>query len=133
MWCLALYGAHMALLSDLAAQRPAAGAIPPDGEGAAWIGALGGDGPDREAALTQLRALVTGVAWFEIARRREQLRDLSAAQLKRLVRDAGDRACAALLEQLRDYRGQSRFEVWAAKYGIREAGAAARRHSGSPR
>ena len=103
-----------------------------DGDGARWIAALGRDGPIREAALTRLRAL-TGVACFEVERRRKQLRDLSTAQLNGLVRDARDNACAALLEQLRDYRGQSRFEVWAAKFGIREAAAAARRRSDSPR
>ena len=109
------------------------GATSLDGGGARWIAALGGDGPIREAALHQLRALLTRVAWFEVERRRKQLHYLSTVQLNGLVRDARENACAALLEQLRDYRGQSRFEVWAAKFGIHEAAAAARRRSDSPR
>ena len=104
-----------------------------DGDGARWIAAVGRDGPIREAALTELRALLTGVVWFELERRREQLHDPSIVQLNRLVRDARENACDALLEQLRDYRGQSRFQVWAAKFGIRAAAAAARRRSDSPK
>ena len=81
-----------------------------------------------EAALSHLRTLLTAVAWFELERRRPQVVDLSSAQVARLVRDAGDRAGTALLQRLGDYQGQSRFEVWAAKFAIHETAAAARRH-----
>ena len=84
-------------------------------------------------ARAELRALLRSVAWFELERRRAQVLDLSDAQVVRLVRDAGERAGSALLERLGDYHGQSRFEVWAAKFAIRETAAAARRHtSGEP-
>ena len=121
------------MINHLRAERPATGATSLDGDGARCIAALGDEGPIRDAALAGLRALLTGVAWFEVERRRRQLLDLSTGQLNRLVRDAGDNACAALLEHLCDYRGQSRVEVWAAKFGIREAAAAVRRRSDSPR
>ena len=86
-------------------------------------------GSGSEAALSHLRALLTAVAWFELERRRPQVHDLSSAQVARLVRDAAERAGAALLQRLDDYHGQSRFEVWAAKFAIHETAGAARRHT----
>ena len=124
-------GADAAAASTAAASPPRSCSLgtsdPLDSDGVRWMTALGGGGPGREAALMRLRALLARVAWFEVDRRRRQLRGLSTAQLNGLVRDVGDNACAALLEQLHGYRGQSRFEVWAAKFGIRETAAAARR------
>lgn len=99
------------------------------GELAVRIGDLRNDGTDSAAALAQLRALMNSVAWFELERRRAQVSDLSAAQVARLVRDAGERAGVALLKRLGDYQGQSRFEVWAAKFAIHETALAARRQS----
>lgn len=99
------------------------------GELAVRIEDLRNDGTDSAAALAQLRALMHSVAWFELERRRAQVSDLSAAQVARLVRDAGERAGVALLKRLGDYHGQSRFEVWAAKFAIHETALAARRQS----
>ena len=93
------------------------------------IEALRNDGADSEAALAQLRALMNSVAWFELERRRAEVSDLSRAQVGRLVHDAGDRAGDAVLQRLGDYHGQSRFEVWAAKFAIHETAVAARRHN----
>lgn len=118
-------------MSPLASQREARTASPADGEGTYCVDDLTGDGPAHNAALVRLRALLIAVAWFELERRRAQLRDVSTAELARLVRDAGEAASTALLSRLGDYRGQSRFEVWAAKFAIREAAAAARRQSGA--
>jgi hypothetical protein len=93
---------------------------------AGWAADLDADGPDRAAALVRLRALLIAVAWFELERRRADVRDLTGAQVERLVRDAGERAYRTLLCRLADYQGQSRFEVWAAKFAIHELAAAAR-------
>jgi hypothetical protein len=87
------------------------------------------DGADSGAALAELRPLMNSVAWFELERRRAEVSDLSTAQVARLVRDASERAEVALLKRLGDYHGQSRFEVWAAKFAIHETAVAARRHN----
>lgn len=87
------------------------------------------DRADSGAALAQLRRLMIAIAWFELERRRPQVCDLSTSQTARLVRDASERAGVAVLEQLGDYHGQSRFEIWAAKFAIREMAVAARRHT----
>src|SRR5687768_7772348 len=98
-------------------------------EVAVQVDDLRNDGANAGAALAQLRALMNSVAWFELERRRAQVSDLSTAQVARLVHDAGERAGVALLQRLRDYHGQSRFEVWAAKFAIHETAVAARRHN----
>jgi hypothetical protein len=81
-----------------------------------------------ESADSELRALMNDVAWFELERRRAQVSDLSIAQAAGLVRGASERAGRAVLKRLPDYHGQSRFEVWAAKFAIHETAVAARRH-----
>jgi RNA polymerase sigma-70 factor, ECF subfamily len=98
---------------------------------ASWVDALADGGPAGEPALLRLRALLVAVGWFELERRRAQLAGVSVPEAARLVRDAADVACATLLTRLDDYHGQSRFEVWAAKFAIHEAAAAARRSGAS--
>ena len=92
--------------------------------------ALGGEGGVREAARLRLRIFLIAVAWFELERRREQLAALSSAEAARVARDSADAAYAAVLARLGDYRGQSRFAVWVAKFAIHEAAAAARQRAG---
>jgi RNA polymerase sigma-70 factor, ECF subfamily len=86
---------------------------------------LAAAGAARETALFRLRAFLVAVSWFELERRRSQL-TLTPAEGARLVRDAAEAALAALLSRLDEYRGQSRFAVWAAKFAIHETAAAAR-------
>jgi hypothetical protein len=94
---------------------------------------LGSDRAGSTVARAQLLALLSSVAWFELERRRAQVHDLSNDQVVRLVRDAGERSYAALLLRLGDYHGQSRFEVWAAKFAIHETAAATRTHNTTAR
>lgn len=91
-----------------------------------WVREALAGGPEREAALFRVRLFLVAVGWFELERRRAQL-TLPAADAARLVRDSAEAACASLLSHLDDHRGQSRFPVWAAKFAIHEAAAAARR------
>ena len=88
--------------------------------------ALAADGQVRAAALFRLRIFLIAVGLSELERRREQLDALSSAEAARLVRGAAETACAAILTCLDDYRGQSRFAVWVAKFAIHEAAATTR-------
>ena len=97
-----------------------------DDRGAEWLARLRGDAFEREEALFQLRALITTVACFELERRRGAVCSLTRAEAARLVRDASESACSRLLARLPHYHGQSRFNVWAAKFAIRETAAAIR-------
>ena len=87
--------------------------------------ALAGAAADRDAALLRLRAFLVAVGWFELERRREQV-TLPPAQTARLVRESAEAACATVVSRLGDYRGQSRFAVWVAKFAIHEAASAVR-------
>ncbi len=114
-------------VSAMAYDRTATHAPPPDG--ACWFGALARGGPGGERARLRLRAFMAAVGWFELERRRAQLPLLSTADAARLVRDAAEAACSAVLTRLDEYHGQSRFHVWAAKFAIHETTVAARRAS----
>jgi hypothetical protein len=100
-------------------------------EGLAWVDALSSAGTTRDRAIERLRILLVCVAWFELERRRRWMSGVSTYELTGLAREASDAASVNLLRRLRDYRGQSRFQVWAAKFAIREAAAVARAHAGS--
>ena len=102
-------------------------ATPPSPDRAGWPDALADTGPARALALLRLRAFLGAVGWFELERRSVQLAELSSAERAELARSAADVAFTALLSSLDDYHGQSRFHVWAAKFAIHEAAAAARR------
>ena len=93
-----------------------------------WVREALTGGPEREAALFRLRLFLVAVGRFELERRRAQLR-LPTADAARLVRNAAEAACASLLTHLDDYRGQSRFPVWAAKFAIHETAAAVRQNA----
>jgi len=94
-----------------------------------WHRALLGDGPERERAAAQLHALLLRAARFEVARRREALPFLGAAELDELAREAAADAGVALLRRLGEFRGESRFTTWAYKFALLEAAAKVRRRA----
>ena len=96
------------------------------GDATELVASLGAEGRSVEPLRMPLRVLLLGAAWFELGRRREQL-PLEASSVAALARQAADVAYTDLLARLGDYRGQSRFTTWAAKFGIHHAAVAARR------
>jgi hypothetical protein len=98
-----------------------------DDDGREWALACRSEGALREAAVGQLRALLIAVAWFEADRRRPQLYHQRPREEAALVRDAAEEALVAVLARLAEYRGQSRFVTWAAKFAIHETALACRR------
>jgi RNA polymerase sigma-70 factor (ECF subfamily) len=98
-----------------------------DQESRAWLAALAGHGPDREAALDRLHALLLRAARFELGRRQAQLAGLSGGERNDLAIQAADDAMMAVLAKLDDFRGLSRFTTWAYKFALLEAASKARR------
>jgi RNA polymerase sigma-70 factor (ECF subfamily) len=94
-----------------------------DAESAAWIAALGGAGPERDAAMGRLHDLLLGAARFELRRRGAR------ADVEDLACQAADDALVAILAKLHTFRGQSRFTTWAYKFALLEAGVKARRRA----
>jgi len=86
-------------------------------------------GSAREAALTELHALLVRGAHHELRRRRELLAHVSHAELDDLATQAADDALAMVLAKLDTFRGASRFTTWAYKFVLLEAGVKARRRA----
>ena len=101
----------------------------PDTVSAAWVARLSCPGPDRDAAVTELHALLLRAARFEVGRRRAGFPQLGGADLDDLAWQSADDALMSILRRLGDFRGNSRFTTWACKFAIVEAGAKVRRHA----
>jgi len=107
----------------------AAAAGPGDATSRAWVHRLSCQGPDRDAAVTELHALLLRAARFEIGRRRLAFPQLGGSDLDDLAWQSADDALMAILRRLADFRGDSRFTTWASKFAIVEAGVKVRRHA----
>jgi len=99
-----------------------------DAESAAWLRALDAAGPEHDAAVERLHALLLRAAVTEVARRRSSA-PAAAGDLDDLANQAADDALMAVLKKLHSYRGDSRFTTWAYKFALLEAGVKARRRA----
>ena len=97
-----------------------------DADSAAWLRALDATGPERDAAVDRLHALLVCAAFAEVDRRRSSTA-AAAGDLDDLAIQAADDALMAVLRKLHTYRGDSRFTTWAYKFALLEAAAALRR------
>jgi RNA polymerase sigma-70 factor (ECF subfamily) len=86
-------------------------------------------GADRDTAATELHALLLRAARFEIGRRRSAFPQLGGTDLDDLAWQSADDALMSVLRRLGDFRGDSRFTTWAAKFAIVEAGVKVRKHA----
>jgi RNA polymerase sigma-70 factor (ECF subfamily) len=103
--------------------------LPLDAASQAWLTRLQSDGPEREAAVAELLALLMKAARFVLLRRRDRLPSVSRDELDELAAEAAADALLAILERLDDYRGESRFTTWAWKFAFFSASGAVRRRS----
>jgi RNA polymerase sigma-70 factor (ECF subfamily) len=100
-----------------------------DRESRIWIERLHGSGPERDAALAQLHALLLRAARFEIARRHPTSPHLRGGDSDDLAQQSADDALVAILRKLGDFRGESRFTTWAYKFALYEAAANVRKRA----
>jgi RNA polymerase sigma-70 factor (ECF subfamily) len=100
-----------------------------DGDSRLWIGRLRGAGPERDAALIELHALLLRAARFEVARRHARSAHLRGGDQDDLAQQSADDALVAILAKLDDFRGESRFTTWAYKFALYEAAAKVRKHA----
>ena len=108
-----------------AANRRAA----PDAESVAWLAALEASGPERDAAVERLHALLLRAAHFEIARRRSALVHVRGEEIEDLAMQAADDSLIAILRKLDQFRGESQFTTWAYKFALLEASVKVRRRA----
>jgi RNA polymerase sigma-70 factor (ECF subfamily) len=94
-----------------------------------WLTVLQADGPERELAVARLHELMLRAARFEVRRRRAALSRVRGEELEDIATQAADDALVAVLSKLDDFRGASRFETWAYKFALLEAGVRLRRRA----
>jgi RNA polymerase sigma-70 factor, ECF subfamily len=92
-----------------------------------WLDVLRDSGPEHDAAVARLHALLLRAARFEVARRRATLPHLRGETLDDLAVQSANDALVAVLGKLDDYRGESRFTTWAYKFALLEAAVRLRR------
>lgn len=100
-----------------------------DSDSRVWLERLSATGPERNAAVTQLHALLLQAARFEVTRRCAASAHLRGGDLDDLAQQSADDALVTILGKLGDFRGESRFTTWARKFAVFEAGAKARRRA----
>jgi RNA polymerase sigma-70 factor (ECF subfamily) len=101
-------------------------AVPPTVD---WVGALAGDGPERDEALRQLHALLLRAARSQVARMRPALGDVGAAVVDEIANQSADEALMAVVGKLASFEGRSRFSTWAYKFAVLQAATNVRRHA----
>jgi RNA polymerase sigma-70 factor, ECF subfamily len=118
--------ATMAMPIEIPAETAAE---PADHDSRLWLARLRASGARREAAATELHALLLKAARFEVDRRRSSLPHLRGDDHEDLAQQSADDALLAVLRKLDDFRGESRFTTWAYKFALLEASVKVRRRA----
>jgi RNA polymerase sigma-70 factor, ECF subfamily len=106
-----------------------AGPASVDRESRIWLQRLGGTGAERDAAITQLHALLLRAARFEVGRRHATSTHLRGGDRDDLAQQSADDALVAILGKLDEFRGDSRFTTWAYKFALYEAAVKVRKRA----
>lgn len=87
-----------------------------------WIAALRHKGQAAQSdALEDLRTRLKRSIYFYLSQDRSDLRGLAAPELAHLADDLAQDATLRVIDNLGNFRGESRFTTWATKIGIRLA------------
>ena len=100
-----------------------------DSDSRVWLERLSATGPERNAAVTQLHALLLQAARFEVTRRCAASAHLRGGDLDDLAQQSADDALVTILGKLGDFRGESRFTTWAYKFALYETAATVRKRA----
>ncbi len=94
-----------------------------------WVRELNASGGEQATALADLRAYLLRAARYALHRHRSRLAHVSSPDLEQLAADCAQDALLAILDRLKDFRGESRFTTWAYKFAINMALVGARREA----
>jgi RNA polymerase sigma-70 factor, ECF subfamily len=94
-----------------------------------WLERLRGTGPEHDAALIELHALLLRAARSEVGRRHATSAHLRGGDQDDLAEQSADDALVAILRKLDHFRGESRFTTWAYKFALYEAAAKVRKRA----
>lgn len=104
-----------------------------DAESRAWLTKLHAERPTRDAAITELHAILLHEARYEVRRRTAGMSHPSGRDLDDLAVQAADDALVALLTKLDKFRGDARFTTWAKRFATLEVPGKIRRRLGHTR
>jgi len=86
-----------------------------------WLADLNGTPEHQSAALDDLRRRLQRSIFYYLSHERSDLRDLSSHELTRMAEDLSQDATLRVMENLDNFRGESRFTTWANKIAVRLA------------
>ena len=94
-----------------------------------WLHELEATGEEQTAAIEDLRSYLWRAALYSLNQRAHGLTHLTRTQIEQLAEDCAQDALLAVLKQLREFRGDSRFTTWAYRFAVNMALTTARRES----
>ncbi len=94
---------------------------------AEWLNHLQSDGLRQVETIENLRQLLLRAALYTMHRNLSDLNGHSQAEALALAEDCAQDALIAILRQLGEFRGESRFTTWAYKFAVHKALETARR------
>jgi RNA polymerase sigma-70 factor (ECF subfamily) len=100
-----------------------------DAESRRWLERLRAEGPERDAAIADLRELLLRGARFEVSRRCATLTQIRGGDQEDLAQQSVGDATVAILSKLDQFRGESKFTTWAYKFALYEAAAKIRKRA----
>lgn len=88
---------------------------------AEWLADLRGEGDPQAAALNDLRDRLQRSILYYLSQERSDLRDLSRQELEQMANDLSQDATLRVLDNLDNFRGESKFTTWANRIAVRMA------------
>ena len=92
-----------------------------------WLHNLNASGELQEAAITELRDILLRAALYFFSRNLSDFEGTSRDDILQRAEDCAQDALIAVMNHLKDFRGDSKFTTWAYKFAINTALMAARR------
>lgn len=94
-----------------------------------WLHELGASGAIQAAAIEELRPYLLRAALYSLHQNARGLAQLTSDAIEQIAEDCAQDAVLAILKQLPEFRGDSRFTTWAYRFAVNMALTAARRES----
>ena len=86
-----------------------------------WLSELNSTGEQQTAALNDLRERLKRSIYYYLSQERSDLRDLAQKELVTMAEDLSQDAVLRVMDNMDNFRGESRFTTWANKIAVRLA------------
>ncbi len=92
-----------------------------------WLRELRSEGPEQQAAISDLRQYLLRAVLYFFAHNPGDLRGLAREEIEQVAQDLAQDALLTILNHLDDFRGESKFTTWAYRFAINMSLVEARR------